>query len=249
MATILFNRDVEKKLNDRRIFLEWKENSNRSKPDSLTFVDTLEMEPYSGIYAGNNLCSIGSFSYMHSVANPYLRIGRYCSISWGLTVTGPRHPVEWATTSNIVFDSTALNIATFREDFEGAKFPNGDPRRLEKPYPKIGNDVWIGQNVTLNRGITVGDGAVVAGHSVVTKDVPAYSIVGGNPAKIIRMRFPNEIIDSLVSTAWWSLSPEVVSQLPLDNPEILGSVIRDEFSFENVGYQPTVLTATELKEC
>lgn len=247
MATVQFNDEVEQLLRERRIFLDWKENSNRTRPTSLTFIDSLEMEPYSGIYAGNNLCRIGAFSYSHSPMNPYISIGRYCSISWGLNVTGPRHPVEWATTSNIAFDSNAKNIVTFFEDQGEGKFLTGDPRKLEKPFPVIGNDVWIGQNVSLNRGVTIGDGAVVAGFSVVTKDVPPYSIVGGNPAKIIRMRFPNEVVDSLLETAWWTLDPQIITGLPMDAPDKLGNFIREQSFSDDDYYRPDSLHASELK--
>ncbi|WP_139999028.1 CatB-related O-acetyltransferase [Paenibacillus paridis] len=67
----------------------------------------------------------------------------------------------------------------------------------------IGNDVWIGYNVTIMPGIQIGDGAIIASHAIVTKDVPAYSIVGGNPAKLIRRRFDEEVIEILIAMKWW----------------------------------------------
>lgn len=68
----------------------------------------------------------------------------------------------------------------------------------------IGNDVWIGANVTLKCGVKICDGAIVAYNSNVTKDVPPYSVVGGNPAKIIRKRYSDEIIDKLLLIQWWN---------------------------------------------
>lgn len=65
------------------------------------------------------------------------------------------------------------------------------------------NDVWIGDNVVLKEGITVGNGSVIACNAVVTKDVPPYSIVGGIPAKVIRYRFEENIINALLESAWW----------------------------------------------
>ena len=65
------------------------------------------------------------------------------------------------------------------------------------------NDVWIGQNVTLSTGITIGNGAIVAANSVVTKSVPDYAIVGGNPAKIIKYRFSDYQREELLKTEWW----------------------------------------------
>lgn len=68
----------------------------------------------------------------------------------------------------------------------------------------IGNDVWIGDGVTILGGVRIGDGAVIAAESVITKDVPPYAVVGGNPAKIIKYRFPQEIIEKLLRIAWWN---------------------------------------------
>ena len=72
----------------------------------------------------------------------------------------------------------------------------------------IGSDVWIGDNVTVLGGVTIGNGAVVAAGSVVVKEVPPYSIVGGNPAKIISYRFDEEICDKLKLIQWWNFSDE-----------------------------------------
>ena len=68
----------------------------------------------------------------------------------------------------------------------------------------IGNDVWIGQNVTVMPGVHIGDGAIIAANSVVTKDIPAYSIAGGNPCRVIRRRFDDELIEYLLDLKWWN---------------------------------------------
>lgn len=67
----------------------------------------------------------------------------------------------------------------------------------------IGNDVWIGQNVTVMPGVHIGDGAIIAANSVVVKDVPPYHIAGGNPCKVIKQRFDDELIDYLLLIKWW----------------------------------------------
>ena len=77
--------------------------------------------------------------------------------------------------------------------------------------PKIQNDVWIGQNVLLKRGITIGDGAVIGAGAVVVKDVAPYEIVGGVPARRIRMRFDEAIVDELLKLKWWQYG---IHQLP-----------------------------------
>ena len=78
----------------------------------------------------------------------------------------------------------------------------------------VGNDVWIGYEAVILSGVTIGDGAIVAARAVVTKDVPPYAIVGGVPAKIIRPRFPEDVIKRLQSLRWWDW-PEEKLQLHL----------------------------------
>jgi virginiamycin A acetyltransferase len=99
-----------------------------------------------------------------------------------------------------------------------AIFGNGWEGAMEgKQYPHkgnlvIGNDVWIGYEATLMAGITIGDGAIIAAKSVVTKDVPPYSIVGGNPAKVIRMRFDESQIRRLLELQWWNWPADKITR-------------------------------------
>ncbi len=80
----------------------------------------------------------------------------------------------------------------------------------------IGNDVWLGRNSVVMPGVKIGDGAIIAAYSTVTKDVPAYTVYGGNPAKFIKARFDNELINLLLRFRWWDLPPEqLVDILPL----------------------------------
>ena len=75
----------------------------------------------------------------------------------------------------------------------------------------IGNDVWIGYESTIMPGVTIGDGAIVASKSVVVKDVPPYSVVGGNPAKVLKYRFDQNTINQLLNIAWWNWSVEKIT--------------------------------------
>lgn len=80
----------------------------------------------------------------------------------------------------------------------------------------IGNDVWIGKEATILSGVTIGDGAVVGCKALVAKDVPPYTIVGGNPAKVIKKRFPNDIIEKLLKIKWWDWEDEKIEKaIPL----------------------------------
>jgi chloramphenicol O-acetyltransferase type B len=94
----------------------------------------------------------------------------------------------------------------------------------EKGDTVIGNDVWIGTNSILMPGVKLGDGAIIAAHSVVTKDVPPYSLVGGNPAKLIRSRFSDAEIARLLELQWWKWPEEKVEALL---PLIQSSHIRE----------------------
>lgn len=146
------------------------------------------------VYAGNE---IGEYTYGDpSVldfgdSNPgKLKIGSFCSISRNVTILlSGNHRVDWLTTYpfNVVFEE-------FR-NITGHPFSKGDVI--------IGNDVWIGMDVVIMSGVTIGDGAVIGARAVVTKDVPPYAMVVGNPAKIVKYRFNDEIIKKLLLLRWW----------------------------------------------
>lgn len=129
---------------------------------------------------------------------------------------GDRHPHEWASTSPVFYNHRTL-AKTFMHDMD-LEFE----RKIFSPprgTVNIGNDVWIGENVTLGQGITIGDGAVVASNAVVTKDIRAYTVVGGVPAKKIRDRFPAETIEKMLESQWWNYSPDQISPYDVTDPE------------------------------
>ncbi len=147
-------------------------------------------------YAG---WEIGDYTYGSPDGSPHLvsggenvkiRIGKFCSIAHDVTFILGNHRVDWVSTYPFpVFFSEAQHIT-------GHPLSNGDIN--------VGNDVWIGKFVTILSGVKIGNGAVIAVNSVVTKDVPPYAIVAGNPAKIIRMRFDDETIKHLQTIQWWN---------------------------------------------
>ena len=148
--------------------------------------------------------SIGAFStisptdgigrFLHNVS-----IGRYCSIAAGVWISPHEHPAAWLTTSPCVYGGGAFLWA---RRILGRSPVVPMPHACTKPV-KIGNDVWIGQGAFIKGGVSIGDGAVVAAHAVVTKDVPPYAIVGGVPAKVIKYRFDEETIGRLLKLRWW----------------------------------------------
>ena len=139
-----------------------------------------------------------------------LIIGKFCAIARGIefVMNGANHRMNSVTTYpfNIMGNGWEKQLPSLND-------------LSSKGDTIIGNDVWIGQNVTIMPGIYVGDGAIIAANSVVTKDVPDYHIVGGNPAKIIRKRFDDNLIQYLLKIKWWDWSAEKI----FNNLEILCS--------------------------
>lgn len=103
--------------------------------------------------------------------------------------------------------------------FGGAWQENTPPHLKQLPFKGdtvIGNDVWIGRESVIMPGVKIGDGSIIAAYSIVTKDIEPYSVVGGNPAKFIKKRFDDELIELLLQTRWWDFAPEkLVDILPL----------------------------------
>ena len=95
-----------------------------------------------------------------------------------------------------------------------------------KETPTIGNDVWIGADVLILSGASIGDGAVVASRSVVTKPVPPYAVVAGNPARIVKYRFDPETIRALLELKWWDLPDEVIFRELVPLGEDMSAVLR-----------------------
>lgn len=125
-------------------------------------------------------------------------IGRYCSISWNVSIGGANHQIER-------LSSSPLHRVVKCEK-------NEEYKSFEEEKLNIGNDVWIGSGAIVLRGVNIGNGAVIAAGAVVTKDVPPYAIVGGVPAKIIKYRFSKKIINGLEAIKWWDWSDEEINK-------------------------------------
>jgi len=205
-----------------RVFT-WPDGSDRlRRGDTVQFLPDVRVEKYVGLFDGSTFCSVGAFTYMWSRVNPLdmdLKIGRYCSIAGNVTVFPGNHPLHFVSTSPFTGDDQLAICRAALDDFGHVDFVHRyvDERLLAAPV--IGNDVWIGQDATLARGITLGHGCAVGTGSVVTRSVPPYAVVAGNPARIIRMRFPEPLIEALLSSEWWRFAFPEFGAMRFDQPE------------------------------
>ena len=147
--------------------------------------------------------TIGDYSYVgRDTSIIYAHVGKFCSIAGEVKVGLATHTLNKLSTSPI-----------FTESNNGTRH-SWVSTSLVNPFKRVnmGNDVWIGERVMIMGGCTIGNGAVVAAGAIVTKDVPSYAVVAGVPAKVIRYRFPQEIIDRLETLQWWNLPDEVLKK-------------------------------------
>jgi virginiamycin A acetyltransferase len=158
----------------------------------------------------------GAEKFEHHVTHMYdfigdkLIIGKFCAIARGVEfiMNGANHRMD--------------SVTTYPFNIMGDGWEKAAPDLGDMPIKGdtvIGNDVWIGQNVTFMPGVKISDGAIIGANSVVAKDVPPYHIVAGNPAKIIRKRFDDELIEYLLELKWWDWPSDKI----IDNLEILCS--------------------------
>ncbi|MBF9234502.1 CatB-related O-acetyltransferase [Microvirga alba] len=133
-----------------------------------------------------------------------LVIGKFCAIATGVTfiMNGANHAMTG-------FSTYPFNI--FGHGWEEG-FDWGTIKAGFKGDTIIGNDVWIGHEATIMPGVKIGDGAIIAAKSVVTADVPPYAIVGGNPAKVLRQRFSDDVIAELLTLRWWDWSVDKITR-------------------------------------
>ncbi|MCC0805467.1 CatB-related O-acetyltransferase [Methylobacterium sp. W2] len=176
----------------------------------ITFIRNLSLPPN---------VEVGAYTYYDDPAGPEafvdnllyhfaflgdrLRIGRFCALAAGtrFLMNGGNHRLDAPSTYPFLIFGGAW-AGRFPEEMA---FPNrGDT--------VIGNDVWLGYDSTILPGIRIGDGAVVAAKSVVTRDVPPYAIVAGNPARLVRMRVPPDIAARLQAVAWWDWDAERITR-------------------------------------
>ncbi len=165
---------------------------------------------------------LGAHSYVNEAMEVHcfrqqrtLEVGKYCSLgACTFLVDGDHHP-HFAST----FPFQELGLS-----------PDAPPNAQVKGEPIVGNDVWIADGAVLLGGVHVGDGAVVAGHAVVTRSVPPYAVVAGNPARVVKYRFDEDTVRRFMAVRWWDLPDALVSEqlapLLADVPTFLATAER-----------------------
>lgn len=141
--------------------------------------------------------------YHYPFIGDKLVIGKFCALATGVKfiMNGANHQMS--------------GFSTYPFNIFGSGWERVTPKPEELPFKGdtvIGNDVWIGYEAVIMPGVKIGDGAIVAAKSVVVKDVTPYAVVGGNPASLLRQRFPDEIINALLEIAWWNWDIEKITR-------------------------------------
>lgn len=254
---LLFTREIADECFKAKVYLGFNAGVNTENqygwmklPTEINVNSPVKIEERVGLYGGgysgsagaptsHGLCTMGSFSYSTSKLPAKLEVGRYCSISSGLCFLDSHHQSHLLTTSALTFRPHNLLFKDLLEELGNPIDSTWDVYG-HKAFPKIANDVWIGRDVTLSMGINIGNGSIIAAGSVVTKDVPPYMIVGGNPAQVIRTRFPNEIVERLLLSRWWDKSPKFIAgiaSLPVEESLQIYEKNKDNIEL----YQPLTL--------
>lgn len=172
---------------------------NDSKIDNTTFEIFNEVGAYN--YIEN--CHFGAYSYTGQFC--FLQnvvLGKFVNIAANVRIGATDHPIKRASLHHFTYRPSMYD---FDKEDDREFFLHRESRKVY-----IGHDVWIGHGATIMPEVRVGNGAVIGAGAVVTKDVPAFSVVGGVPAKFIKYRFDQEISNKLESVKWWDWDHEVL---------------------------------------
>ncbi|SEA01891.1 transferase hexapeptide (six repeat-containing protein) [Pseudobutyrivibrio sp. ACV-2] len=159
----------------------------------------------------NYRVSVGMYTYGSCFEKRFnlggqAEIGRYCSVAADVHYLAANHPIDFITTSAIFFNK---------------RFSHFEVKDVERHKLTVGNDVWIGSRVIITSSCSkIGNGAIIGAGSVVTHDVEPYTIVAGNPAKLIRKRFTDEQIQEIENSKWWDYTPQELMKYYPDMADI-----------------------------
>lgn len=161
----------------------------RPNPDCFRYL----AERYFHFTVGTETYRFEQF-FSHGAYSNLKSIGNFCSIGDDVTIIKGHHPIEFVSTHPFSYEKKCGNYIDADIDISN---------EIKTDKVIIKNDVWIGANVSIMPGVTIENGAIIATGAIVTKNVPAYAIVGGVPAKLVRYRFEPSIREQLLETEWW----------------------------------------------
>ena len=184
--------------------------------------------------------SIGAFSYISrgAVFKGVKSIGRFCSIATNVSVGYGNHNTSFISMhplfENIDY-SWNENFHSLRKDhlrwLEKMHEVSSEFMKEKNSPPEIGNDCWIGTGAFICRNVRIGNGAVIGAHAVVTKDVPPYAIAVGCPARIIKYRFTQEVIQKLEKLKWWEYGPDILADANLNDLKSTCEIIEERINY------------------
>ncbi len=224
----------------------------RWAPDPLFWAihDDVQLEAPCDIAAEVHLFQrfrLGAFSHLNGGFIKDVSIGRYCSFARDVQIGHGFHPTDWLSVSPLQYS------AGYRGWMEQVQALRGVPQPIE-PVPfdwarhtTVGNEVWLGNHVVVKDGVHIGDGAVVGANAVVTRDVPAYAVVAGNPARVIRMRFGEALVERLLRVQWWRYSLGELGPLPFNRIEEALALIEERVAAGVQPYTAPLVTGAELR--
>lgn len=185
---------------------------------------------YSEVGARTKLLEVAMDDYSYVVNDAeiaYTTIGKFCSIAAMTRINPGNHPMHRATQAHFTYRASAY----FPGESDEVEF--FDWRR--KHHVHIGHDVWIGHGAVVLPGRSIGTGAVIAAGAIVTKDVPAYTIVGGNPARPIKRRFSEDVAGRLADLAWWDWDHEMLRRALPDFRKLAVEAFLDKYEAAGAG--------------
>lgn len=234
-------------LTQRRVFHAVWRGRRWAEGGHLGLERNSRLEPYTSIFGGQILPrEMGAFSYSHSQLGTHVSVGRYCSLAQRISWMGPRHPVEWAMTSSAAYDDGPMqSLKAYFADIGSEA--TAREYRPKDAHIEIGHDVWIGDEAMIAPGVKIGHGAVIGARSLVLKDVPPYAIMVGSPARILRMRFPEMLVERFLTASWWQYRPDAVRAFPVEDPvRFLDALDERLVSNPPQPMNPIPLTGTEI---
>ena len=160
------------------------------------------------VFCGDNI-QIGAYTYFQSGVIENTCVGKFCSFAPNVRIGPGSHPLNWLSTSPFQYNSDTV--------FDLEKKIDICSYEPENKQTVIGNDVWVGFDAIIMAGVVIGDGAVIGAGSIVTKNVPPYAIVAGNPAKVIKYRFDEKIIKKILELQWWNVEFEKLNGIVFDD--------------------------------